>query len=289
MKAAENYYVYCYIDPRTGKEFYYGKGKANRKLAHLRLARLRAQGKSETAKKIERIQATGKEPIIRVIAADLTQDQALLVEAALIWKLGEELTNKISGHYTTNFRPQYTLNKELEGFDFSHRSHFFNVGEHFDKGANRNWDDCYKHGFVSMGYGPRFREQARQLHKGDVVLAYYKSCKGSKGHGYVGIGKVKAEAVPACQFRIRNKTLKQMLKQERLFAKNMCHDCHNPDKCEYVTRIKWRVRKKREEALWEKGLFYGLQIRESLENQEKTQRHIERKWSVKFAELLEQE
>jgi hypothetical protein len=129
MNAAENYYVYCYIDPRTGKEFYYGKGNRGRKLAHLR-----TQGKSEKAKRIRQIRAAGAEPIIRVIAAGLTQDHALLVEAALIWKLGEELTNKISGHYTGNFRPQNTLDKEREGFDFSHRSHFFNVGEHFDKG-----------------------------------------------------------------------------------------------------------------------------------------------------------
>jgi hypothetical protein len=284
MNAAENYYVYCYIDPRTGKEFYYGKGNRGRKLAHLR-----TQGKSEKAKRIRQIRAAGAEPIIRVIAAGLTQDHALLVEAALIWKLGEELTNKISGHYTSNFRPQNTLDNEREGFDFSHRSHFFNVGEHFDKGANRNWEDCYNHGFVSTGYGPRFREQARQLRKSDVVLAYYKDCKGSKGHGYVGIGKVKAEAVPACEFRIRNKTLKQMLKQERLVAKNMCHNYHNRDKCEYVTRIKWVHREKREKALWEKGLFYGLQIRESLENQSKTKSYIERKWHVKFAELLKQD
>jgi hypothetical protein len=286
MNAAKNYYVYCYIDPQTGKEFYYGKGKGYRKLAHLRLARFRAHGKSETAKKIERIQATGKKPIIRVIAAGLTQDQALLVEAALIWKLGEDLTNKISGHYTANFRPQNTLDKELEGFDFSHRSHFFNVGEHFDKGANRNWEDCYKHGFVSTGFYPKYREQARQLRKGDVILAYY---KGSKGHGYVGIGKVKAEAVPACEFRIGNKSLKQLKKMGLLRATNMCHHYDNPDKCEYVTRVKWRVRKKREKALWKKRLFYARSIRASLQDQPKTRHYIESKWHVKFAELLEQD
>jgi hypothetical protein len=278
MNAAENYYVYCYIDPRTGKEFYYGKGKRGRKLAHLR-----AQGKSEKAKKIRRIQAGGAKRFIKVIAANLTQDQAFLVEAALIWKLRELLTNKNSGHYKTKFRPQNTLDKELEGFDFSHRSHFFNVGEHFDDGANRSWDDCYKYGFVSTGYAPKYRDQALQLRKGDVVVAY------SSGHGYVGIGKVKTEAVPACEFRIGNKNLKQMLKQRRLVATNMCHHYDNPNKCEYVTRIKWRVRKKREEALWEKWFFCGRQIRESLENQSKTRNYIERKWRVKFAKLLKQD
>ena len=29
------FYVYVYIDPRNFEEFYYGKGKGNRKVAHL--------------------------------------------------------------------------------------------------------------------------------------------------------------------------------------------------------------------------------------------------------------
>jgi hypothetical protein len=276
MNTAKNYYVYCYINPLPGKgfgkEFYYGKGKERRKWAHLS-----ARGKSKKAKKMRQIRAAEKKPIIRVIAADLTQDQALLVEAALIWKLGEELTNKIAGHYIGHFRPQNTMDRELEGFDFSHRSHFFNVGEHFDDGANRNWDDCYKYGFVSTGYAPEKRDPACQLRKGDVVLAYISK------HGYVGIGKVTVEAVPACKFRIGKKSLKQM----RLVATNMCHHYDNPDKCEYVTRVKWEHREKRKKALWKKGLYYAIQIRASLEDQRDTQRYIEEKWGVKFADLLE--
>ena len=31
----EDYYVYVYIDPRNFEEFYFGKGKGNRKYAHL--------------------------------------------------------------------------------------------------------------------------------------------------------------------------------------------------------------------------------------------------------------
>jgi hypothetical protein len=274
MNAAGNYYVYCYIDPRTGKEFYYGKGKGSRKEIHLW-----TQGKSRKAKKITRIRAAGKEPTIRVIAAALTEDQAFLVEAALIWKLGEVLTNENSGHHKTNFRPQNTLDKELEGFDFSHRSHFFNVGEHFDKGKWRVWEDCYKYGFLSTGYGARYKDQALQLRKGDVVLAY------SSGHGYVGIGKVKVEACPARKFRIGKKSLKQM----RLSASGMCHSYNNLNECEYVTRVKWLVRKKREEALPRNGHFYVQQTRASLEGQSKTRRYIEDKWGVKFEELLKQD
>jgi hypothetical protein len=272
MSAAENYYVYCYIDPRSGKEFYYGKGKRGRKEVHRW-----AQGKSKMARKIRQIRAAGKEPIVRVIAAGLTEDHAFLVEAALIWKLGGVLTNENSGHYKAKFRPKSTMKRELEGFDFSHRSHIFNVGEHFDNLANRSWDDCYEHGFLSTGYGPTHRAQALLLRKGDVVVAYLSE------RGYAGIGKVMAEAVPAREFRIGNKSLKQM----RLSAWNMCHTYNNLNKCEYVTRVKWLVRKKRAEALPTKGHFYPVATRASLEDQRKTRRYIEDKWGVKFADLLE--
>jgi len=273
MNVAGNYYVYCYIDPRNDTEFYYGKGKGGRKEIHLW-----AQGKSKKARKLRQIRAAGAEPTIRVVAAGLTEDQALLVEAALIWKLRQALTNENSGHHKAKFRPQNTLGRELEGFDFSHRSHFFNVGEHFDDGAYRSWDDCRKYGFLSTGYGQKYRDQARQLRKGDVVVAYVKD------HGYVGIGRVKAEAVPAREFRIGSRSLKQM----RLSAWDMCHTYNNLNKCEYVTGVRWLVTKKRDEALWKKGLFCARQTRASLEDQPETRRYIEAKWGVRFAELLKE-
>ena len=121
----EDYYVYCYIDPRNLEIFYYGKGTGDRSESHLL-----AQGKSEMATRIKKIRASGVEPTIRIIAADLTEDQALIIEAALIWKSGKrQLANVASGHYQDKFRPKDTLHKKLSGFDFSHSIHFFNVGE----------------------------------------------------------------------------------------------------------------------------------------------------------------
>jgi hypothetical protein len=56
--------------------------------------------------------------IIRVIAFDLSEHDALLVEKTLLWKLGGQLTNVSSGHYSENFRPHNTLHLELSGFDY---------------------------------------------------------------------------------------------------------------------------------------------------------------------------
>jgi len=49
-----DYYVYVYIDPRNFEEFYYGKGRDNRKGAHLQ-----DSGDSEKARRIQAIHKAG--------------------------------------------------------------------------------------------------------------------------------------------------------------------------------------------------------------------------------------
>ena len=269
MNASEDYYVYCYIDPRNLEEFYYGKGRGSRSLAHLL-----DQGDSEKAQRIKQIKQAEVDPIIRIIATELSEDHALLVETTLIWKLGRRLSNKNSGRYAAKFRPQNTLHKRLVGFDFSQSIHFFNVGE-FD--THRSWDDCRTHGFLSAGYGSRYKRQAQQLQKCDVVAAYL------SGHGYVGLGRVVAEAVPAREFRAGQKPLGKLTLQ----APDIMHDSDDLEKCEYVIKTKWLVAKKREDALWKRGLFRARQTRVSLENQPKTLRYIEQEWGIRFEDVLE--
>src|ERR1039458_284672 len=88
MKTDSNYYVYAYFDPRNFEMLYVGKGKGSRKNAHL-------PNKAGSAKErqLHQIERAGLEPLIRVVAASLTEDQALLVEKALIWRAGGSLTN----------------------------------------------------------------------------------------------------------------------------------------------------------------------------------------------------
>ena len=127
----------------------------------------------------------------------------------------------------------------------------------------------------------KWANQMRQLHTADVVVAYLRK------HGYVGIGRVTAEAVPARDFRIGNK----MLEQCDLNVPRICHDSDDLEKCEYIVKLKWLVAKKREEAIWKKkyGLFTSKQVRVSLANQPKTLRYIEKEWGLKFDRILEQE
>lgn len=104
MKDGREYYVYVYIDPRNNEEFYYGKGRGNRKTAHLL-----ALGESAKVKRIREIQREGEQPKIKVVATDLTEDQAFLVESTLLWKLGKNLTNAVAGVFASKFRPHQTL------------------------------------------------------------------------------------------------------------------------------------------------------------------------------------
>lgn len=75
-----DFYVYVYIDPRNYEEFYYGKGRGARRLAHLF-----DETDSEKVARIRAIRKEGSEPIVRTIAAGLTEPEALLIETTLIW------------------------------------------------------------------------------------------------------------------------------------------------------------------------------------------------------------
>src|SRR5204862_450819 len=140
---------YVYIDPRNFEEFYYGKGKDNRKNAHLT-----DDTDSEKSKRVKAIIQAGLKPIIKIIAKDLTESEAFLIEKTLIWKLGRNLTNKSSGHFAEKFRPHDTFHIELSGFDFKNGIYYVNVGE----GIHRCWDDCKQFGFLSAGQDKKWSD-----------------------------------------------------------------------------------------------------------------------------------
>jgi hypothetical protein len=263
-----SYYVYVYIDPRNHEEFYYGKGKGSRRFAHLsdgadsvKVARIRA------------IEAEGLLPIIRTIAAGLTEPEAHLIETTLIWKLGRGLTNKAAGRFVSLFRPHNTLHRELSGFDFQNGIYYFNVGE----GPHRNWDDCRRLGFLSAGQGPHWRDQVLDLAEGDVVVAYLKS------KGYVGVGKVTARAVPYLDFRYEGRLLQDF----NLVAPKMWEHSDDPANSEFVVRIDWVASVPRTEAKWQSnaGLYTTQLVRASLERQPITVDFVEREFNVSLKAL----
>lgn len=88
------YYVYLYIDPRTSRPFYVGKGRGERVLSHLGQA-----GKSRKVQVLNELKSEGKEPVLEVLAHGLpSEETAFRIEAAVIDLLGlGSLTNAVRG------------------------------------------------------------------------------------------------------------------------------------------------------------------------------------------------
>jgi|GEM_PF-278174 len=268
----ENFYVYVYIDPRNFEEFYYGKGKGNRKEAHLKFDE-NSDNDSEKTKIIKEIKNEGLEPIIKVIAKGLTEKEALLVEKALIWKLGKTLTNKSSGHFAEKFRPHNKLHLDLSGFDFENGVYYINVGE----GDHRCWEDCKQYGFLSAGQHPKWSDPLRTLEVGDVVVPYLKN------HGYVGVGKVVQKAVRVNEFIVNQRPLRDFdLKQPNIFENS------ENINSEFLVQVDWIKVVDKKSAAWKKknNLFTTQLIKASLDNQAHTLYFIEKQFGLKFKEIL---
>ena len=95
------WYVYLYFDPREAphnrRPFYVGKGEGNRAFGHLA-----ATDECEKVERIAAIREAGKEPKIEILRYGLTEDQAFLLEAAVIDCIGlDHLTNEVRGKHTS--------------------------------------------------------------------------------------------------------------------------------------------------------------------------------------------
>ena len=271
MKNNYDYYVYVYIDPRNNEEFYYGKGRGNRKSAHLL-----AEGDSAKIMRIKEIKKEGEQPKIKVIATNLTEEQAYLVESTLLWKLGKNLTNAAGCIYASKIRPRNTFHKDLPGFDFNHGIFIVNVGE----GSHRCWTDSREYGFLSAGQQRKYSEQLEGLQPGDVVVAYLNK------HGYVGIGIVEHPPVRVKDFRYRGKELKKL----KLRQPNIYDNSEDADKSEYLVKIGWKKTLPSDKAKWKAkvGLFTTRLVRASLSNQTKTIRFLESDFNIRFKELIKE-
>ena len=273
MVEPSDYYVYVYIDPRNYEEFYYGKGRGGRKYSHLS-----ADNDTEKVKRIQEIRKSGLEPIIKVIAANLTKDEAFLIETTLIWKLGRLLTNIVAGQLSEKFRPHNTLHLDLYGFDFQNSIYLVNVGEC----EYRCWADCKKYGFLSAGGGKIWGDAMKTLRVGDVVVAYVKR-KRNIG-GYVGIGIVTEPAVMAQDFRIDGKRLDQV----DLVQPGILENADNPEKTEYPVRVLWAVAVDSENGKWasNKNLFTTRLAKASLQSQPETIEFLKAEFGINPHSLL---
>lgn len=210
---------------------------------------------------------------MKVIASNLTADEAFIIEATLLWKLGKWMDNKISGHYKNYFRPWNTLHLELPKFDFQKNVHYYNI----DEGETRNWDDYTKYGFISAGQGTIWRKHMLGFKPGDIFFAYLKK------HGYVGVGIVLESAKMAKEVKFGKRCLLDLK-----LKGGMNRNADNKELSEYVAKVKWLKTLKREQAIWPKSpkLFSAELARASLANQPETIKYLEKKFKINLKDFL---
>lgn len=98
------YYVYVLRDPRSGRVFYVGKGVGNRVYAHAADARKAADSERAKLRRINDIEASGREVEHLFVRTGLPdEDSAYVVEQAVIDAMtaaGVETTNIAGGHHS---------------------------------------------------------------------------------------------------------------------------------------------------------------------------------------------
>lgn len=266
----DDYYVYVYIDPRNYENFYCGKGRDGRKNAYNN-----DMQDSAKTQRIAAIKAEGLDPIVRVIARGLTEDQALLIEKTPLRKNGKNLSNQASGSFSEKFRPRDTMHRELEGFDYVGGIYYFNVGE----GPHRNWADYRKFGFISAGQGERWRDAICAFQKGDLIAAYL------KGKGFVGIGRITQCAAPIRSVLVQGKPLTN----HSLSCSNMVDHIESNTLCEHVALVDWIRAVAPKDAKWapKAALYTTPLVRASLANQKGTILFLDNEFDVDLQSLQE--
>lgn len=108
------YYIYALKDPRTSPAypFYIGKGTGSRAYDHL----VKPDSTRKYAR-IKKILESGRKPLVAILADDLTESQALKLEAELIAAFGTEATG---GSLTNSVIPAGVGGKKREGLVVPH-------------------------------------------------------------------------------------------------------------------------------------------------------------------------
>jgi hypothetical protein len=139
------------------------------------------------------------------------------------------------------------------GLDF-----FVAVGENDE----RNWDDMVHYGFVSAGYGEKYKGAMEKLFEGARVWAAIPSSRAiGSAHGYVGVGTVTSTAVPVEEFDVTIDGTTMNILQAPHEASEMGREpLESEGSGEFLVRVKWMKTRSREQAIWEKGMFANQNV-----------------------------
>ncbi len=118
-------------------------------------------------------------------------------------------------------------------------------------GQTDRWSIASKYGLLNAGGGSWYWKPLRNLTPGKRVFAYV------AGAGYVGIGRVTGEMIPARDAKVEVAgQLQSLLDQPERSAEGWEQAASDdPEKTEMVVPVEWLATRPIDQAVWEKGLF----------------------------------
>jgi len=96
------YYVYHLIDPRDNSVFYVGKGSGDRLNQHSKDARKGFVQNAEKHRRIEDIHKAGLNVVELIVADNLTEDHAFIIERGMIQDMKHNGITNIANGFMTN-------------------------------------------------------------------------------------------------------------------------------------------------------------------------------------------
>ena len=120
----------------------------------------------------------------------------------------------------------------------------------FGDNDNRSWDDAQKYGFVSAGYGPKYRQAMERLEPRNRIWVNV------PGKGYVGVGEVTHAAVSVDKFMVTTEKGESIpILQAQLSCQTMGHSLGEVDNMEWLVKVKWLKTVPVDQAVYERGFF----------------------------------
>lgn len=122
----------------------------------------------------------------------------------------------------------------------------------FGDEESRNWNEAIKYGFVSAGGGPWYSKTLALLKPGGRVWVLV------PGRGYVGVGIVEEPVVKVDAFLVTlgdGRRVPINHPDVQIEARGMFRHIEDPEKAEYLVRMKWIQTHPFSEAIWEPNLF----------------------------------
>ena len=116
------------------------------------------------------------------------------------------------------------------------------------EGQVRSWEDARHYGFVSAGGGLWYTRTIRGLPVGARVSVCIPKT------GYVGVGEVTGEAMPADQATLFVDGVERPFRSLDLHS-TYHHGSDDPDNLEYVVPVTWNDTRAVDDAYWETGMF----------------------------------